>query len=514
MIIDSWFRRVRRALPALATAVAFVGLTLGTAGPSQAATQEPCDIFAAAGTPCVAAHSTTRALFTAYNGPLYQVQRASDSTYQNIGVLAAGGVANAATQDSFCANTTCTITRVYDQTSNHNDLTVEGPGGNGGQDKPANAASLPITVGGHKAYGLFIAAGMGYRDNATKGVATGSQPQDEYMVASGTHVNGGCCFDYGNAETNSRDNGNGHMSAINFGTECWFSPCSGSGPWVQADLENGLFAGGNGSNTGNKGNNSTYVTALVKTDGTSTYAIKGGNAQSGALSTWYNGSLPTIGGYIPMHQEGAIVLGTGGDDSNSSAGSFFEGVMTAGDPSDATDSAVQANIVAAGYGTASVASPFTTGARLSLQATTSCCTSDYLQHDSADDKVVIAQVTSASAATDKADATWVVEPGLADSSCVSFQSADESGQYLRHYNFELYLQSNDGTSQFAQDATFCPQPGNSGQGWSLRSVNYTDKYVRHYDYTVYIAGDGGSNAWDSANSWADDTSWLTTSPWS
>jgi len=25
------------------------------------------------------------------------------------------------------------------------------------------------------------------------------------MVASGTHVNSGCCFDYGNAETNDDD---------------------------------------------------------------------------------------------------------------------------------------------------------------------------------------------------------------------------------------------------------------------------------------------------------------------
>ncbi len=87
------------------------------------------------------------------------------------------------------------------------------------------------------------------------------------MVTSGTHVNGGCCFDYGNAETNSRDNGNGHMDAINFSTECWFSPCSGSGPWVQADLENGLFAGANGSDTNNLGDNSTFVTALMKNKG-------------------------------------------------------------------------------------------------------------------------------------------------------------------------------------------------------------------------------------------------------
>src|SRR4029079_17237912 len=66
------------------------------------ATNRPCDIYAAGGTPCVAAHSTTRALYAAYNGALYQVRRSSDNTTRDIGVLSAGGVANAATQDSFC----------------------------------------------------------------------------------------------------------------------------------------------------------------------------------------------------------------------------------------------------------------------------------------------------------------------------------------------------------------------------------------------------------------------------
>ena len=129
------------------------------------------------------------------------------------------------------------------------------------------------------------------------------------------------------------------MDAINFGTECWFSPCTGTGPWVQADLENGLFSGGNGTNPANTGNNSAFVTAVLKNNGTTTYAIKGGNSQSGSLTTWYNGALPTTTGYAPMHQEGAIVLGTGGDNSNSSVGSFFEGVMTTGYPTDAADNA-------------------------------------------------------------------------------------------------------------------------------------------------------------------------------
>src|ERR1700728_5128984 len=58
---------------------------------ARAATPEPCDIYASGGTPCQAAYSTTRALFEAYDGPLYQVQRASDSTYLNVGLESTGG---------------------------------------------------------------------------------------------------------------------------------------------------------------------------------------------------------------------------------------------------------------------------------------------------------------------------------------------------------------------------------------------------------------------------------------
>src|ERR671937_444052 len=44
----------------LTIAVALVGAIVGLATPSHAATQGPCDIYAAGGTPCVAAHSTVR----------------------------------------------------------------------------------------------------------------------------------------------------------------------------------------------------------------------------------------------------------------------------------------------------------------------------------------------------------------------------------------------------------------------------------------------------------------------
>src|SRR5690242_1141398 len=47
----------------------------------------PCDIYAAAGDPCVAAHSTTRALYSSYNGPLYRILRQSDGKILDIGVV-------------------------------------------------------------------------------------------------------------------------------------------------------------------------------------------------------------------------------------------------------------------------------------------------------------------------------------------------------------------------------------------------------------------------------------------
>jgi non-reducing end alpha-L-arabinofuranosidase len=71
-----------------------------------------------------------------------------------------------------------------------------------------------------------------------------------------------------------------------------------------------------------------------------------------------------------MRQEGAIILGVGGDNSHATAGSFFEGVMTAGFPSDSADSAVQSNIVAVGYGAPTgLSGALTPGSEISLRAT-------------------------------------------------------------------------------------------------------------------------------------------------
>ena len=318
----------------------------------------PCDIYEAGGTPCVGAHSTVRALYTAYSGNLYQVRRASDKTTKDIPVLTTGGYANTAVQDLFCANTTCLISELYDQSPKGNHLLVTPPGyweKDGGRE--ADASEAKIQVDGHFVHGIHTAGsgftsnpGVGYRNNHTTGVATGDQPEGIYMVADGKHYDSWCCFDYGNAEVNDTDDGPGTMEAIYFGNSTQWGKGSGIGPWVMGDLEDGLFAGQSFSPPASNTTVSfTYLTAMLKGNSGNSWALKAGDAQTGNLKTMYSGARPA-GQYNPMRKQGAIVLGTGGDNSANGEGIFFEGAVTKGFPTDAVEDLVQANIVQAGYG--------------------------------------------------------------------------------------------------------------------------------------------------------------------
>lgn len=313
----------------------------------------PCDIYATAGTPCVAAHSTVRALYKSFSKPLYQVRRAKDNTTKDIPVLTAGGFANVSVQDSFCAGTTCTISTIYDQSPKGNNLT-KAPKAmwlpNGGNE--ANAADAKITVGGHVVHGIYVnnpTANVAYRNNAAAGLAKGDQPESMYMVVDGRRYSSYCCFDYGNSSTSGSDDGSGTMESIYWGSSTQWSRGGGSGPWIAADLENGMFEGSSTnvpSNTSITGWN--FVTGMLKGPSGNSFGLKAGNAQSGTLQTKWQGARPA--GYSPMKKQGGIVLGIAGDGSNYGQGTFFEGAITYGNPSDSADGLVQANIVAAGYG--------------------------------------------------------------------------------------------------------------------------------------------------------------------
>jgi len=413
----------------------------------------PCDIFQAANTPCGAAHSTVRALYAAYGGPLYQVQRSSDKATKDISVTASG-FADSAAQDTFCNGTSCTIPIIYDQSPNGNHLHVTWfsywlqSGGN-----PATANAARITVGGHTVYGIKSGTNVAYRtgvplsgtgtvtkgsstvtfsspqtlaantpllfagntrdcppnswpnncnfhayytsaqitsamsvtltaaysgtsasgtvvwNHATKGVATGDQAEDEYSVFDGRTSGQYCCFDYGNAELSGIDEGNATMEAVNWGSITQFGQNGGgNGPWVTADLENGLFEGYENGSTKVPSNTTVtgfpYVTAILKglsakdcpagLTGSGCFALKAGNSTTGKLAFKWNANTNNYGarppGFSPQKKQGAIILATGGDGSNTGVGIWFEGAMTLGAPPDATDDAVQTNIVAAGYG--------------------------------------------------------------------------------------------------------------------------------------------------------------------
>jgi non-reducing end alpha-L-arabinofuranosidase len=327
---------------------------------ASAAASLPCDIYSAGGTPCEAAYSTTRALFAAYDGPLYQIQRASDSSYLNIGLESTGGVVNSAPQVSFCSGTSCTITLLYDQTANGNNMPVSpaascsgcggaGGPGPGGSDLPAPASALPVTIEGQPAYGVLVgSSGIGYRIDDAKNVPTGDQPEGIYMMTSSNVTSSHCCFDFGSGETNNNDDGNATMNAIYYGNACWTGGCTGPGPWVGGDLENGMYFSDTGANPPTiQGEYGSFVSAWEKNNGTTNFTLKYGNGQQGGLTQSYSGPLPN--GYNPMKVQPSILLGTGGDNSGGGTGEFFEGAVTAGYPSDATENAVQANLTAAGY---------------------------------------------------------------------------------------------------------------------------------------------------------------------
>jgi hypothetical protein len=262
------------------------------------------------------------------------------------------GAADSAAQDAWCANVqkNCVISRIYDQSPMKNDLTPAPAGGAGRTpDSAVNASAHAIMIYGNKrVYGAKFEGGMGYRNDKTKGVAVGDEPETMYAVFNGKHFNNKCCFDYGNAETNNLDMGKGTMEAVYFGNSNGWGKGALNGPWVMADLENGLWAGKDKVNEENKPIDADFVTAMLKGDTNNHFSLKG---SKNGFAGWYrlfDGPRPERD-YQVMRKQGAIILGIGGDNSKWAVGTFYEGVMTKGYSTDEADNLVQSNIAAANY---------------------------------------------------------------------------------------------------------------------------------------------------------------------
>jgi hypothetical protein len=329
--------------------------------------ERPCDIYNAAGNECVAAYSTIRSLRADYDGPLYQVRSGSNPMNTGSGgevhdiPQTADGYADAAVQDDVCAGTTCTISMMYDHSGRENHLTVakrgRSDGGEFGDDDDFEsiADADPRTFAGHDVYPLYMETRQGYRQTVRgNGMALGQEAQAIYMLADGTHVGSACCWDFGNVTPDPTQYHT--MNTLFFGQAYWGAG-EGGGPWFMADFEAGVWAGG--SNPGDPGwgalsepapanpNNPSlavpFAIGFLKTD--RDYALRMADLQAdNMLTTAYEGPLPK-----QMDNQGAVVIGVGGDNSNNSWGTFFEGAVVLGYPADETEQAVMDNVKAAGY---------------------------------------------------------------------------------------------------------------------------------------------------------------------
>ena len=318
----------------------------------------PCDIYQAHGVECVAAHSTTRTLYSKYDGPLYQVVRDSDGKTLDIGTVP-GGYADAAAQDAFLEGTIGYISIIYDQTGHGNHLTQAPPGTFKGPAKGEFntlpiADMAPVVLNGHKVYGAYFMPGMGLRNNNASYLAINDEPEGIYYVVDGTHFDSGCCFDYGNSSTNGRAVGRGTMETTYFGTSTNWGSGNDEGPWIMADMEAGLFSGFNAKKNDVPAiTDWRFVAAYVNGGGGNKWDLRGGDATKTEVVTYYEGVRPVSPdpneGYFPMSKKGGLLLANGGDNGNGSAGTFYEGVMTVGYPSLEAVEAVQANIAAARY---------------------------------------------------------------------------------------------------------------------------------------------------------------------
>jgi len=272
--------------------------------------------------------------------------------------MTADGYADSAAQDAFCSGTVCTVSKIYDQSGNGNDLIrgSAGPAGNGTRsgedDYESTATKLSITAGGHKVYALYMDQYEGYRTPLNvigNGIPIGNKDQGIYELVDGTRFGNACCWDFGSESPDPHHYVT--MNTIFFGKGFWDTG-AGDAPWFMADFEGGVWAGGTQMTTGVKNDQNPsmagvdFALGILHTP-VGKYALRMADLSKATdLTTAYDGAIPDG---KTWDNAGAITLGVGGDNSNNSWGTFFEGAVTNGSPTNATDLAVMKNIQAVGY---------------------------------------------------------------------------------------------------------------------------------------------------------------------
>lgn len=105
---------------------------------------------------------------------------------------------------------------------------------------------------------------------------------------------------------------------------------------------------------------------------------------------------------------------------------------------------------------------------------------------------------------DTPSAHWKIVPGLSDIQFVSFQSRDEPGRYLRHAGYRVWADTNDGSSQFKQDATFHldnPLAGGGALRKSLEANNFGGFFLLRSGNLITLTQFADNAAYKASATW-------------
>jgi hypothetical protein len=260
----------------------------------------------------------------------------------------------------------CTVSILYDHSGNENHLKRSPKGSTAGgasgalDDYESCATKGKVKAGGHTVYSLYMNKIEAYRSTVVgKGMPTGQEPQGTYMLADGTRKGSACCWDFGNVTTKPATEW-AFMDTICLGHTWWGNSTDANWFGFGVDFEGGVWAGG--SKKGDPGwgaldgpypfnsNNPSmhaakFALAFLRVS-KSEYALRVADmATATDLKEAWKGPLPVTN----FGHKGGIVLGAGGDNSNNSMGTFYEGVMVAGYPTNDIEAKIMANIKAVGY---------------------------------------------------------------------------------------------------------------------------------------------------------------------
>ena len=260
----------------------------------------PCDLISGG---CASAYSVTRKVRAAYSGSLFRVVRASDSSTQDIGVVAPG-IVDTDSLISFCMPSSCTVSILYDQAGSNN--LVQATAANRPAIMIGDAQSLPYILTAETSFTATT-----FLDQlSTTGLPTGGASKTIAKV--GLAIYSRCCGGFGMAENPiATDGGVGEPGQM-FATMLVNACCGPSLQWYNGASAVWKFCVDveGASNCG----------VIAPTTGIEFEEIKF-TSGSNTIDTFFNGQA-VIGGSTPertINTGNRVVLGAAGERAGADA---------------------------------------------------------------------------------------------------------------------------------------------------------------------------------------------------